>query len=85
MDTIIYNPKCSQNGHKNLKEKLMNELKAIIKNSGFKVVYIAAQLNISPAAFYNKLNGKQQFNAVEISELKSLLHLSLEQVDRIFL
>ncbi len=63
----------------------MNELKAIIKNSGFKVVYIAAQLNISPAAFYNKLNGKQQFNAVEISELKSLLHLSLEQVDRIFL
>lgn len=63
----------------------MEELKEIIKNSGFKVVYIAAQLNISPVTLYNKLNGKQQFNAVEISELKSLLHLSLEQVDRIFL
>lgn len=63
----------------------MEELKEIIKNSGLKATFIAEKLGLSRSAYYNKIDGKTKFNAVEISSLKEILNLSLEQVDRIFL
>lgn len=59
-------------------------LKQKIAESGLKVAYIAKECNLSPQGFYNKRDGKTEFNQSEIMELKRLLKLTSEDVERIF-
>lgn len=63
----------------------MDELKEIIDSKGIKLGFIAKELGITYQGLLNKLQCKTKFNAVEISILKDILNLSLEEIDRIFL
>jgi len=55
-----------------------------IKAAGFRIDYVADQLQISYQAFWNKMNKKTEFTAAEIGALKDLLHLSDADVMLIF-
>lgn len=59
-------------------------LKDAIRNSGLKMKFISDKLGITAATFSRKINGKNEFNASEITTLKRLLGLSSEQRDSIF-
>lgn len=56
-----------------------------IKVSGIKKEAIAKALGISPNSLTNKINGKVDFKSREIAIIKDLLHLTNEDVFRIFL
>lgn len=68
-------------------EKVTNSarLKETIHESGLKISYIAKQLGLSRAGFYNKLEGKRLFNQEEIKKLCIILQIkSLEEKEKIF-
>jgi transcriptional regulator with XRE-family HTH domain len=46
---------------------------------------IAKYLGVNPATVYRKFNGESDFTLSELRKLKKVLHLSKEDVDRIFL
>lgn len=56
-----------------------------IKESGFKLSYIAEKLGITRASLHNKLTGKSCFSVAEVVILSELLSLSREERDSIFL
>lgn len=60
-------------------------LEDYIKNSGFKVSYLADQLGISLTAFYKKLDSKIAFRASEVFTLCVLLGISNEDKKKIFI
>lgn len=60
-------------------------LKARIKESGLKKVFIAQKLGITYQGYSKKENGKSEFLASEILTLKELLCLSNKEVSEIFL
>jgi transcriptional regulator with XRE-family HTH domain len=45
---------------------------------------IAKYLGVNPATVYRKFNGESDFTLSELRKLKKVLHLSKEDVDRIF-
>lgn len=61
------------------------ELRAEIAKKRITNRAIAANLNISEQAFYNKLNGISEFKISEINKLASILSLSPDEVSSIFL
>ena len=63
----------------------VDELKALIAESGLKKGYIAERLGISRTGYMNKENGKSEFLASEVAEMSKLLSLSSAQVKSIFL
>ena len=48
-------------------------LEKAIKDSGFKKVFLAQKIGLTPAGFYNCLNNKAEFKASQISTLCELL------------
>jgi hypothetical protein len=60
------------------------ELKKLISKSGYKLRWIANQINISYQAFYNKLNDKTEFLPSEIAALQQILKFSDKTRDKIF-
>jgi len=45
---------------------------------------IAKYLGVNPTTVYRKFNGESEFTLSELRKLKELLHLSKEDVERIF-
>lgn len=60
------------------------KLKEKIQESGLIKSWIADKCGMSYGSFLNKLNNKTDFTAPEISTLKDLLHLDLQEVEDIF-
>lgn len=60
-------------------------LKMIIEASGLKKVYIAEKLGLSYQGYLKKENGINDFISSEIKTMKDLLHLSDDEVIKIFL
>lgn len=60
------------------------KLKAKIRDSGYKIRFLAEQLGISYQALYNKVDNKTQFLASEIMRFSDLLNLTPEERDDIF-
>lgn len=60
-------------------------LQGIIADSGVKRSHLAKICGLSRQGFYDKLNGKYMFTVDEVKILKNVLHLTLKQVDDIFL
>lgn len=50
-------------------------LEEIIEQSGYKKSYLAAVLDITPAAFSQKIHGDVEFKASEIMQLCSVLKI----------
>ena len=61
------------------------ELDYAIKKAGLDRQKVAGLLGISQMAFFNKIHNRTEFKASEIAALKQALHLSNEQIDKIFL
>lgn len=61
------------------------ELRAEFARQGISNRAIAAELNISEQAFYNKMSGASEFKESEIKKLIQILGLTAADVDRIFL
>ncbi|MBQ3584522.1 MAG: helix-turn-helix transcriptional regulator [Lachnospiraceae bacterium] len=59
-------------------------LKEKICNSGISITYIAEKIGISRESFYKKLNNKTEFKASEMTIIKEVLNLSVEERDKIF-
>ena len=60
------------------------ELRAIIKESGYKFEYLATRLDISRASLRNKVENITEFKLSEIRALEEILKLEPEQRDSIF-
>lgn len=59
-------------------------LRAKIDASGYKIRFIANQCGLTYQGFLPKMNGEREFNQNEIAVLRDLLHLTLEEVEKIF-
>ena len=55
----------------------MKSLKDVIIEKGFRISWIAIQLNITRYTLYKKINGVTEFTASEIAKLTEILHLTL--------
>lgn len=55
-----------------------------IKESGYKIAFIAKKCGLTYQGFLPKLKGTREFNQSEIAELKSLLNLTQEEAEEIF-
>ena len=62
----------------------LDELKAIIKESGMTMVAVAEKAGMVRETLYNRLAGKGEFTASEIVGLTSALRLTVKQRDKIF-
>ena len=56
-------------------EIIGNRIKIIMNNKGIKRSYLAKKLKISYNTLTNKLNGKSEFSAIQMSMIKDLLNL----------
>ncbi len=59
-------------------------LRSYIGKSGYKLVFIAKQLDITYAGLLKKINNETEFKASEIQILCDLLNISLEDREKIF-
>ena len=50
-----------------------DELQEKIKESGYKLIYIASRLNISRSTLYRKLKGYKEFTELELKILYDIL------------
>lgn len=62
----------------------LEELKAIIKESGMTMIAVAEKAGMVRETLYNRLAGKGEFTASEIVGLTSALRLTVKQRDKIF-
>ena len=60
------------------------KLRMYIRESGLKLSFIAYQVGISVQALINKIEGKTEFKASEISKLCKLLNIDLFGINAIF-
>lgn len=60
------------------------KLKQIIKEKGYKLSFIAAQLGISRCALQMKVENRSDFKGKEIATLSIVLALSASERDEIF-
>lgn len=56
----------------------------IIRNKGYKYIYIANMLQISPQNLSNKIRGVNKFTLVELIKLSVILQLTKEEKLKIF-
>ena len=61
------------------------EFRAAVARSGITNRDLAGSLGLSEQAFYNKVNGQTEFKNSEIKKLSSILRLSMDAVNAIFL
>lgn len=59
-------------------------LKQKIDKSGYKVIYLAEKVGLTPQGFYKKLKDGSDWVYCQVMILKELLHLTNEEVDLIF-
>lgn len=59
-------------------------LNSRIDDSGYKKVYLAKQLGISPQAFHLKTTGKVEFNSHQIQTLCKILGIAPKEMKSIF-
>lgn len=59
-------------------EIIGKRIKILMINKGVKRSYLAKKLNISYNTLTNKLNGKSEFSAIQMSMIKELLQLDDE-------
>ena len=62
-----------------------NKLKGKIVEMGFSVRTIAETLKMNETTFYRKMNGISDFTREEIQKISSLLDLSVQEKEQIFL
>lgn len=60
------------------------KLRAVIRENGMPITFLAACIGVSRESFYHKLNNETEFKASEIVRLTAILHLSQNQRDEIF-
>lgn len=60
-------------------------LRAVIKQSGLKKSFLAAQLSLSRQSFSARLSGSTDFRVREILKLREVLQLSSAETEEIFL
>lgn len=60
-------------------------LRKKIDEAGYKLQFVAEQCGLTYQGFMNKVNNKSDFTASEIMNLRTLLRLSPEEVEYIFL
>ena len=65
-----------------MKDELLKER---IKNSGYKLSYLADKLGVAQNTFSLKVNGKSEFTKAEIFMLCALLDIDDSERDTIFL
>jgi predicted transcriptional regulator len=77
---------CELNSHitKNERGCRMDTLKEIINAKGFKLNFVASELNITRKALYKKLRGDSEFKASEIARLVDMLRLTSKETKEIF-
>lgn len=61
------------------------ELKRLINSSGFKLSYIADQMELTTAGLRKKINGENEFKASEILKMAEILGMDKKKRDNIFL
>ena len=61
-----------------------NKLKAKMVEKGYSIEQIAQKLGVNPGTVYRKLSGDNEFTRNEIAMLKSILGLTIEEIDNIF-
>lgn len=59
-------------------------LKEIIKESGYKLSYIASKLGISRYSLSNKINNVTEFTQSEIVKISKLLKINTDDISNIF-
>ena len=59
-------------------------LKRMIKESGYKMEFVAAKLRVSRPTLINRLEGRQPFTIDEVNTLVWLLRLTPEETNDIF-
>lgn len=62
----------------------MNTLKQVIDDKGYKLSYVASELNLTREGLYNKLRGDTEFKASEIKKLVEMLKLTSKETKDIF-
>lgn len=60
------------------------KLKQRIRDSGFRIAFIAEKLGITYSGFSNKINNKTDFKAREIITLCDLLNINADEREAIF-
>lgn len=60
------------------------KLDNVIYESGLKLEAIARKMEINRVSLWNKIQGRTEFKASEITSLSKILNLSAEQRDDIF-
>ena len=58
-------------------------LKKKIDSSGYKVIFLAEKVGLTPQGFYKKLKDGSEWTFSQVMILKDLLHLTNEEVDSI--
>ena len=59
-------------------------LKKKIDSSGYKVIFLAEKVGLTPQGFYKKLKDGSEWTFSQVMILKDLLYLTNEEVDSIF-
>ena len=59
-------------------------LKKKIDTSGYKVIFLAEKVGLTPQGFYKKLKDGSEWTFSQVMILRDLLHLTNEEVDSIF-
>ena len=59
-------------------------LRSRIRESGFRINFIAGKVGVSYQGFLNKINNLSDFKSEEILSLQKILDLTAEERDRIF-
>lgn len=62
----------------------LEDLREAIDNSGLRQQFIADRLGITRQTLINKLNGKSEFKASEMHEMRMLLRMPVKEFRRIF-
>ena len=76
--------KYQQSDRKEIKMTDIEKLNNAIKESGYRVQFLAEKLNLSNQGFLNKRNGIHEFTTGEVSTLQELLKLSDDEMLSIF-
>ena len=59
-------------------------LRQKIDASGYKIIFLADKVGLTPQGFYKKLKDGSDWTFSQVMILQELLHLTKEEVDKIF-
>lgn len=59
-------------------------LRQKIDASGYKIIFLADKVGLTPQGFYKKLKDGTDWTFSQVMILQDLLHLTKEEVDKIF-